>query len=403
MLIEFTFENFKCYKNITTFQMEADALSENKQSIIKSDAGDTLPVAVIYGPNGGGKSSVLQALECLCDYVTWPYYVLRQRISGKVPAITCNPYAFDDSAKDEPTVFRAIFFTKGHTCRYVLAVKKGKVVEEYLHRRKPGKGSTATLFERDSEGIVLGPSLKRKRVSTEIDASMPYLSYLAINHDFEQADSAFEWFLDCEFLDYSRLSVENMFIEPVGDSEKERVIDVLNNMGADIVDIRFQHNEDEGLYDSIWLKHTAGGRELELSEESNGTKKLLSLMPVVLDALKNGTVVVSDELDAKLHPKLLRYVIRLFTDKRTNLHGAQLIFTSHDMTTLNSDIFRRDEIWFAARTEEGPSSLYSLADIVDIDGKRIRPQNAYDRQYLAGRYGADPYLKSMLDWGGAHE
>lgn len=403
MLIEFTFENFKCYRDMTTFQMEADALSEHKQSVIRSDAGAILPVAVIYGPNGGGKSSVLQALECLCDYVTWPYYVLRQRIKGKIPAITCNPYAFDDTSIDEPTVFRAIFFTKGHTYRYVLSVREGKVVEEYLHRRKPGKGSTAMLFERDSEGIVLGSSLKRKRVSTEIDGNMPYLSYLAINHDFEQVDSAFEWFLDCEFLDYSRSPVENIFREPVEDDEKERVICVLNNMGVDIVDIRFQHNEDETLCENIWLKHEAGGRELELSEESNGTKKLLSLMPVVLDALEYGTVVVSDELDAKLHPKLLRFVIRLFADKRTNPHGAQLIFTSHDMTTLNSDIFRRDEIWFAARTEEGSASLYSLANIVDIDGKRIRPQNAYDRQYLAGRYGADPYLKSMLDWDDAHE
>ena len=339
MLIEFTFENFKCYRDMTTFQMEADALSEHKQSVIRSDAGAILPVAVIYGPNGGGKSSVLQALECLCDYVTWPYYVLRQRIKGKVPAITCNPYAFDDTSIDEPTVFRAIFFTKGHTYRYVLSVREGKVV----------------------------------------------------------------WFLDCEFLDYSRSPVENIFREPVEDDEKERVICVLNNMGVDIVDIRFQHNEDETLCENIWLKHEAGGRELELSEESNGTKKLLSLMPVVLDALEYGTVVVSDELDAKLHPKLLRFVIRLFADKRTNPHGAQLIFTSHDMTTLNSDIFRRDEIWFAARTEEGSASLYSLANIVDIDGKRIRPQNAYDRQYLAGRYGADPYLKSMLDWDDAHE
>ena len=93
----------------------------------------------------------------------------------------------------------------------------------------------------------------------------------------------------------------------------------------------------------------------------------------------------------------------MFTNREINRNGAQLVFTSHDMTTLNSSVFRRDEIWFAAKTPEGPSTLYSLSDIADIDGKRVRTQNAYDRQYLAGRYGADPYLRSMLDWGGVDE
>ena len=96
--------------------------------------------------------------------------------------------------------------------------------------------------------------------------------------------------------------------------------------------------------------------------------------------------------------KLLRYIIRLFTEKATNPNGAQLVFTSHDMYTLNSSTFRRDEIWFAAIGREGGSQLYSLADIVDTEGKRIRPQNAYDKQYLSGQYGADPYLRSMLAW-----
>lgn len=92
----------------------------------------------------------------------------------------------------------------------------------------------------------------------------------------------------------------------------------------------------------------------------------------------------------------------LFADRKTNPNEAQLVITSHDMSTLNSSVFRRDEIWFAARGPEGPASLYSLADIVDADGRRIRTQNAYDRQHLAGRYGAGPHLRSMLDWNGAY-
>ena len=101
--------------------------------------------------------------------------------------------------------------------------------------------------------------------------------------------------------------------------------------------------------------------------------------------------------------KLLRYIIRLFTSHVTNPRGAQLIFTLHDVLTLNSAVFRRDEIWFAAKSEEGSSRLYSLADIADVDGQRVRTHNAYDKQYLEGRYGADPYLSNMLGWGGGHD
>lgn len=103
-------------------------------------------------------------------------------------------------------------------------------------------------------------------------------------------------------------------------------------------------------------------------------------------------------LDAKLHPKLLRYIISLFTNREINKKGAQLVFTSHDMSTMKNDVFRRDEIWFAALDDNHSSELYSLYEIRKEDGKRINHTAAYDKQYLEGRYGADPYLRTMLDW-----
>ncbi len=403
MLIEFTFENFKCYRDETTLQMQAVSLDEHADSLIATEARRTLlPVAAIYGPNGGGKSSVLQALQCLCNHVTLPYLVLRSR-EKNIPAIPCRPYAFDSESREEPTTFRVIFDMGEHVYRYVLAVRNGEVVEEYLHRRKAGRGATATLFERYDGDVHLGSSLKRKRVNTEVDAMMPYLSFLAINYDIESVEEAFHWFRTCCFMDYSDDVIESYYVEPKAASDKQKIIAFLNAMDIDITNIRFERGKDGNL-EGIYLTHgTNGDCELELEEESNGTRKLLNLAPIALLALDAGGVVVSDELDAKLHPKLLRFIIRLFTDKRTNPKGAQLIFTSHDMSTLNSRVFRRDEIWFAARKSDGSSFLYSLADIADRDGKRIRTGNAYDRQYLAGRYGADPYLRSMLDWEGRNE
>lgn len=401
MLAEFTFENFKCYRGEATLQMTSAPICEHQDTLIAGAGKKSyLPVAAVYGPNGGGKSSVLQALECLQRIVTLPYLVVRSR-RAHAYGVDCRPYAFDEATRSEATTFCAIFEAGEYTYRYIISERTGEVVEEYLHRRKAGRGSEATLFERSGGEVVLGSSLRRKGVNTDVSSMMPFLSFLAINYDLEPVDEAFGWFLSCQFLDYSESSFEDYFLEPQSDVERKLIVKMLNAMDIDITNIRYQR-DDDGL--EIYLTHGSGdGTELELGEESNGTRKLLNLVPPLLRALSTGGLVVSDELDAKLHPKLLKYIIRLFTDRGVNKKGAQLVFTSHDMTTLNSSMFRRDEIWFAAKTPEGSSTLYSLADIADVDGKRVRTQNAYDRQYLAGRYGADPYLSSMLDWGGLNE
>ena len=109
--------------------------------------------------------------------------------------------------------------------------------------------------------------------------------------------------------------------------------------------------------------------------------------------------MIIDELDAKLHPKLLRYVISLFKNRNVNKKGAQLLFTSHDMTTMKNTVFRRDEIWFAAENERHESEIYSLYEIRRENNERVNSTAAYDKQYLEGRYGADPYLTNMLAGG----
>ena len=403
MLMEFTFENFKCYRDETTLNMTAASLSEHSDSLIAvNGTNKMLPVAAIYGPNGGGKSSVLQAFEYLAHTVVYPFILMRCK-GGELRPVDARPYLYDAGSREGPTSFKILFQVGDYSYRYILAVSQGNVSEEYLHRRKSGRGATAMLFEREGGSIKLGASLNRRGVSTNIDEMMPYLSYLAINHDFEAIEEAFGWFIQGTQLDYSHASQEDFFIEASDSDERQKIIELFNGMGIDVADFRFEHSSDDKLV-GVYLKHRVDeSREVELSEESNGTKKLFGLIPRILRVLDEGTILVVDELDAKLHPKLLRYIIRLFTSHVTNPRGAQLIFTSHDVSTLNSAVFRRDEIWFAAKSEEGSSRLYSLADIADVDGQRVRTHNAYDKQYLEGRYGADPYLSNMLEWDGGHE
>ena len=120
------------------------------------------------------------------------------------------------------------------------------------------------------------------------------------------------------------------------------------------------------------------------------------LLPFIAKSLSTGSTLVIDELDAKIHPVLLRYMIMMFNDMSINTHGAQLLFTSHDLSTMNSEVFRRDEIWFAAKGNEENSKLYSLVEYKNENGKPVRKDARFEKQYLEGKYGADPYLRKKL-------
>ena len=180
------------------------------------------------------------------------------------------------------------------------------------------------------------------------------------------------------------------------ESFKKPFLNLLNEMGIDVCDYRYDSEKEDFL---LTRKVNNVDYSLSLSKESAGTRKLFGSLPILMIALQTGRLAIIDELDAKLHPKLLRYIISLFTDPKINKFGAQLLFTSHDMSTMSNEVFRRDEIWFAALDDEHSSELYSLYEIRKEDGKRVNATASYNKQYLEGRYGADPYFKKMLDWG----
>ena len=225
---------------------------------------------------------------------------------------------------------------------------------------------------------------------------MPYLSFLAINYDIPVINEVMTWFESCIIRSYANPMIEHQIMLAKDIPYKKQFIRALNDMDIDITDYRYDEDSHQ-----LFMKRTLGSTEYELpfSDESDGTKKLIAALPVILLALREGRMVIIDELDAKLHPKLLKYVISLFKNKELNKYGAQLLFTSHDMYTLRNTVFRRDEIWFAAENHAHESEIYSLHEIRGEDNDRIKNTAAYDKQYLEGRYGADPYLSNMLGGG----
>ena len=399
MLCQFGFKNFKSYKNETIFDFQAGELSEFKESLIKDDkATPLLPVSVVYGPNGGGKTTLLQALSCLITMVVFPIHELKKNRMNLIvqQRVNCEPFLYDEKSKNEPTEFNLYFRKNNNEYRYYVAIKNDIVVSESLFRRGIGAKKTAVIFTREENNIDLGASIGKSGINTDVNPKMLFLSFLAINYNISVIVEVQEWFESCVIRNYANPITDLKIMINENESFKKPFLNLLNEMGIDVCDYRYDSEKEDFL---LTRQVNNVDYSLSLSKESAGTRKLFGSLPILMIALQTGRLAIIDELDAKLHPKLLRYIISLFTDPKINKFGAQLLFTSHDMSTMSNEVFRRDEIWFAALDDEHSSELYSLYEIRKEDGKRVNATASYNKQYLEGRYGADPYFKKMLDWG----
>lgn len=403
MLSQFTVKNYKSIRDEVTLDMQATAISEHEDRIIKDLDGEMyLPVSVIYGPNGGGKSNVLAALGTLVAKILRPLYATEDS-EMKVflkKKIIIEPFAFSES-KNEPTEFELFFRTSSAEYRYILHVKRDIVVYESLDRVKLETGRRSALFTRNENSIDLKGAFAKLKVSEDLSKTLTLLSYLGIAYKGNAVvKDVLNWFESgIAFLNYGNPIQELAMAISTSEEVKPLMINMIQEMDLDIADFRVEEKENDRK--EVYTKHIIDGveTELSLSDESSGTKKLFGLLPFIATSLLDGRVLMIDELDAKIHPMLLRHIIMMFNDTNINKYKAQLIFTSHDLSTMNNEVFRRDEIWFVAKGNEQNSKLYSLVEFKNKKGVSVRKDAKFDKQYLEGKYGADPYLRRIIDWG----
>ena len=403
MLCQFTVKNYKSIRDEVTFDMQVAAISEHEDKVIRDiDGEEFLPVSALYGPNGGGKSNVLKALQTLVGKVLRPLYASTNNADILMfrKNVNIEPFKFTEENKNAPTEFEIFFRTKLAEYRYQLYVKKEKVVYESLDRVKLSTKRRSALFERDNNNIELKGDFTKLTASDELSETLPFLSYLGITYSKnEVVRDVLEWFdQGIDFLNYGNPIQELVVAVANTKNIKQLMLQMIQEMDLNIVDFRVE--EEENRLD-VYTKHFVNGyeAELDLEEESSGTKKLFGLLPFIATSLIEGNVLVIDELDAKIHPILLKHIINMFTDLNVNKNNAQLIFTSHDLSTMNSDVFRRDEIWFVAKGNAENSELYSLVEFKNEKGESVRKDAKFGKQYLEGKYGADPYLRRIIDWG----
>lgn len=407
MLCQFTFDNFRSYRDETTFDMQASAMKEFQESLIIDDKDGQafLPVSVIFGPNAGGKSNLFLAMHRMFDAVSYPIFLLsrKEEAAKDVPRPKVkgtDAFRFDNIHPNKPSDFEVYFRTKGQEFRYTLSFDAEGITSESLARKNVGGTRTGVLFERTGDEVELGSVLKRARVNTSFNVDIPYLSFLALNYDIEFIDMAAEWIASTQFIDFD-FRLQELILEKMLEQDDENaIVGILKAAGIDIDGFRVEGDEDDFENKRVWVRHIVNGEpyELRLNKESAGTRKMMSMAVALDDALKKGSLLLIDELDSKLHPKLLRFIIMLFQNPDINKNGAQLIFASQDVSIMRNDVFRRDEIWFAARDEDEASTLWSLSDIHEPNGNLVSKNAAFDKQYLSGRYGADPILDRLLYW-----
>ena len=412
MLIQFSVTNFQCLKEKTTLDMQAVTLSEYKSSLINNRL---LPLAAIYGPNGGGKTTLLKAFFTLQALIARHFNnVGGVIVPNEAPfGVQIFPFKFDLDCLLKPTEFEVFLQIGEMEYKYSLSVLNNRIVYEALYMMKSGHKVSKLVFERNETGLNLGNISKEIKIPENIGEGVLLLAWIRMIYpSFEPVANVANWFLSTYSVDFNNPFQEDILLYNIHQLElgsderrqriKSKVKELLAGMDLNIKSYsakKIPINEHQFRI-QINTEHKIGDNsyQLDLNEESNGTKKIFNLLPLFVVALENGSAIVIDELDAKMHPLVLKYIINLFADKKTNPKGAQLIFTSHDLTTMVKEVFRRDEIWFMAMNEKEYSSLYSLIEIRGEDGEVVRPDAVYNKQYLEGRYGADPYLNAIKHW-----
>lgn len=425
MLVQFSVKNFLSFREKVTLSMVASSESDHSENTF--EVSDPVPMRLlksvaIYGANASGKSNLLKAMRFAADFVR-KSSAEGQR-GNKIPV---TPFKLDPATENEPSEFEFVFIKDGKLYVYGFSADRERVHEEWLTVQEKGakRAGTKTLFERTPDRefrFGRGWTGDKKVLADRTRDNALLLSVAAwLNHPVAQ--SVFDW-LTAYFGPVSEASDcrGEADLTAWGLREVETFAERFGRFvsAADVGILRVEH--EWGPPDARWVRRVArdpdfpdekaaevlatikgsepalsvvvatksihprtDGSEVALdldSEESSGTRRLLSLAGPWDCAAVLGKGLIVDELDASLHPHLTRFLVGLIHDAPQ----AQLIFTTHDCSLLDSDLFRRDQIWFTEKNSEGATCLYSLSDFKPRQETNIR------KGYLNGRYGAIPFV-----------
>lgn len=423
MLIQFSVKNFRTFKDKVTLSLIAshDKKTREKENVInvKNYNLRILKSAVVYGANASGKSKLIEALMFMRKFA-----INSSKESQKGEEIAIEPFKLNSESELQPSEFEVIFLFKNEMFRYGFEVDKSQIVSEWLYA-KP-KTKEIELFYRDFQNFETHSRKFQKGatiVREELVRNNALLLSVAAQFNDTTCENIIEWFENLKAI--SGIKEEQYEGYTMGKTRdpkhKFKILELLKAADLGIQDIILEmldmdklpkgmpkelkemilkrSKEDKAeFFSDILITHKKfnnskkhiGNINFSLDgDESFGTKKFFALTGPILDALENGYTLVVDELDSKLHPNLVCKIVSLFSSEKSNKFNAQLIFNTHDTNLLSSGLFRRDQIWFTEKDKFGEAKLYSLADFKSTN---VRKSEAFEENYIRGKYGAVPFL-----------
>lgn len=425
MLLEFSVANFRSIHKKCTLSMVAQAINDDPATNIAIiDKNKILKTAAIYGANSSGKTNIVRAMTEMKRNILFSVKL------NDDEGLSYDPFLLTTAKKIKPSFFEAIFIINGYKYRYGFEITSEIIAGEWLFRSKPNSKLEKTLFIRTQKGIgvdennfpdgigkeentndnrlflslcaqlggieakeVLGWFNTGYNVISGIDSkSYVSVSEIMFHKNLDGCENAKEFFktLQLGFKDIETKVIQfspEKISEDIPDNVRKEILKNLN--GTIKINLQSKHF----IYDKNGK--VAAIKAFDIEEmESDGTKKLIQLSGPIFNTLKTGKLLVVDELDAKMHPLISQYIIHLFNNPKTNPLNAQLIFTTHDTHLLSSKLLRRDQIWFTEKDTTEQTDLYNMMDIVLPDGSKPRNDANYEKNYIAGRYGAIPYIQN---------
>ncbi len=419
MLLQFSVENFRSYKDRAVLSMEASSDKELSSNVVDDGKNRTLKVAAVFGANASGKSNLFLALTAAIMIIRFSH----QMQVGQ-PLFNIVPFMFDKEMHDKPSKFEFVFIQNGIKYVYGFSATRMEVVEEYLYAYKTARPTT--IFERNENNKPVYrftmPAIK-KELEPLVAKNTKNKLFLATATEWNSKETkeAFEFFSSRINTYDPNFEVLIPQIGPMLDNDNDNSIrtfikDILKAADINIKDYQFEAREqslddmiaavppqlrglvlagvnpgEKNIAYTVNTIHQVDGELylMNIAEESEGTRNIFGISPLFKRAFeKTGEVICIDEFDKSLHPSLVQYLINLFNDESINKCNAQLIISTHTTSLLSQKYLRRDQFYFVDKQQEtGESELYSLDEFSPRKREDIR------KAYLLGRYGAVPNIK----------
>ncbi len=408
MLIEFSVENFRSIKEKVTLSMVASnrdkSLEENLISLQNDEKFNLLKSAAIYGANASGKTNIIRAIHFMIEFVKTSHE------NQNMIESLLTPFLLDAEWEKKPTSFEIALFHKDIKYLYGFSLNKKSIVEEYLYYY-PNK-RRSIIFERKKDKFRFTKDKEeQQQLSNRTSKNVLYLSASA-QWNYQKTIEIFEEIKNIEVISSFSLFQPELIRKTTKSAmkEKDKIVKFLSKADLGIHGIeasmkKVSKDDFEGLPEELVSILTKTDREIpkikvahdmvsgnkrikryfDFSDESDGTKKIYALAGPWIHALENGGAIIIDELDVRLHPLLVEYLVKMFNSYE-NKKGAQVIFTTHNTYILNKSLLREDQIWFTEKKKDQSTDLYSLYDLVGVRDKNI------EKGYLLGRYGAIPLI-----------